>query len=117
MSNGEMSKNAMRRWWVLALRYFERRCAYCRKPGKLTRDHYIPRCLGGPYHPLNIVPACRLCQKRKGSKHPRWSLRRSDNANVAAYFKWLTQQLEDVSEPHIAVRSVRGSAPARKYKL
>lgn len=61
-------------------------CAYCGadgsfywprridgKPGgwvhfSLELDHVYPEALGGTTDPENMVPACRSCNRRKGSK-------------------------------------------------
>lgn len=43
-------------------------CAYCAKPGELSRDHVVPRSRGGPDHAGNIVMACRLCNSAKGDR-------------------------------------------------
>jgi 5-methylcytosine-specific restriction endonuclease McrA len=45
------------------------KCYYCGLPLLLkdaTRDHRIPRCRGGSDSIKNIVPACLLCNQRKG---------------------------------------------------
>lgn len=46
------------------------RCAYCREPlTKYYFDHVFPVRDGGPDIPANLVPACRLCNRRKGRKN------------------------------------------------
>lgn len=49
-------------------------CAYCGEtfvPSKLTRDHVIPRHLGGQDTWTNCVSACWECNQRKGGKLPK----------------------------------------------
>jgi 5-methylcytosine-specific restriction endonuclease McrA len=48
------------------------RCAYCGKPHlehveELTMDHVIPLSRGGANTIENIVPACRACNRSKGT--------------------------------------------------
>lgn len=43
-------------------------CLYCGKAGPLTRDHKVPLVLGGTDDIANIVPACRSCNSRKGTR-------------------------------------------------
>lgn len=48
------------------------RCAYCKRPAsKLTRDHVIPKSMGGSDEPANIVWACESCNRSKGARTPR----------------------------------------------
>lgn len=44
-------------------------CHYCPATAT-TRDHIIPKSLGGATRPWNLVPACRTCNTRKASKLP-----------------------------------------------
>lgn len=55
-------KRAFHRMKIL----YGNRCAYCGFPGGSTRDHVIPKCLGGPDDLGNILPACRPCNAEKG---------------------------------------------------
>jgi 5-methylcytosine-specific restriction endonuclease McrA len=56
------------------------RCCYCglrMHPKHLTYDHVLPRSRGGKTTWLNIVSACKPCNRRKGNKTPaemRWSM-------------------------------------------
>ena len=49
-------------------------CAYCGKAfddaRRRTRDHVIPKALGGSRSANNIVPACLDCNQLKGSHTP-----------------------------------------------
>jgi 5-methylcytosine-specific restriction endonuclease McrA len=40
------------------------------KPLLMTRDHIIPRCLGGRNHISNMQTMCTVCNGKKGSKTP-----------------------------------------------
>lgn len=45
-------------------------CYYCGRPiqpSKLTVDHKIPRCFGGPTLTNNLAPSCKHCNSRKGN--------------------------------------------------
>ena len=49
------------------------RCCWCGNPfplSKLTRDHAIPRSLGGSTDWDNIVLACERCNSRRGDSLP-----------------------------------------------
>lgn len=52
------------------------RCAYCaivmqaddkEAPDAITRDHFVPKCEGGPNHVDNVVVACRDCNNGRGN--------------------------------------------------
>lgn len=54
-------------------------CAYCDRPMDMTgaqnwaartRDHIVPKLLGGTRHPLNLVDCCKECNHLKGSHTP-----------------------------------------------
>lgn len=71
-------------WWIKICAAFGGRCAYCLATDRqLTRDHYIPKALGGKgvnrgLHQLGlVVPACGDCNGRKG-------------ARMAADLEWLS---------------------------
>jgi hypothetical protein len=63
-------------------------CTYCKqpttnqigRPNSLERDHNIPRSRGGNGSRDNKLPACRTCNRQKGSRTPeewyRWLLQR-----------------------------------------
>jgi hypothetical protein len=47
--------------------YFPKGCFWClREQPKLTRDHIIPRALGGKNNRINIVMACYKCNQSRG---------------------------------------------------
>ena len=56
--------------WGQILREHRYQCFYCKKGLKagLTMDHVIPLAKGGRHVKENIVPACRSCNSKKGSK-------------------------------------------------
>ncbi len=46
-------------------------CAACGRPlihSKVTIDHYIPKYHGGTDDERNLLPLCKNCNKRKGSR-------------------------------------------------
>lgn len=48
-------------------------CLYCgnrHAMSALSRDHVVPRCLGGPDAWENVVTACTRCNHRKGGRRP-----------------------------------------------
>jgi len=54
------------------------RCVYCgvethrlskglsRSPALATLDHVVPRSMGGPLNPANLVLACQACNNQRG---------------------------------------------------
>jgi len=55
-------------WEALKITYGHR-CAYCgEQPERLTQDHVIPLTRGGNHTLSNIVPACWVCNRRKGTR-------------------------------------------------
>lgn len=57
------------REWVAILESFNHACAYCLRTGvKLTQEHVAPISKGGPHTAENVVPACTVCNSRKGNR-------------------------------------------------
>lgn len=60
--------------WEQRKAVFGNRCVYCLAPEskdrKLTADHVIPLCRGGPHILANLRPACLSCNSRKQAKKP-----------------------------------------------
>lgn len=57
--------------WETVLQAFDYCCAYCHKKKKpLTQDHITPIALGGSHTLWNVVPACKSCNSKKGTKPP-----------------------------------------------
>ena len=54
--------------WNNVLDRHGRKCFYCSAQGKLTIDHVTPLSLGGKHVKENVVPACRSCNSKKGSR-------------------------------------------------
>lgn len=60
--------------WESKLSEFDSRCAYCgvqavdTPEGRLTPDHIVPIARGGENTINNVVPACSLCNSKKGVK-------------------------------------------------
>ena len=60
-------------------------CRYCGKMAKpVELDHVIPRSLGGPNTPWNLVASCHKCNQRK------------DNKPLAEFLKRRPQRLADI---------------------
>jgi len=53
--------------WVAKLVEYGGYCAYCPAPAD-TKDHDVPLARGGSNGIDNIVPACRSCNSRKGTR-------------------------------------------------
>jgi len=53
--------------WMQLLVEYEHRCAYCGCEGPLQADHRVPLSRGGSNDITNILPACGLCNQRKGA--------------------------------------------------
>lgn len=54
--------------WQAILQDYEWSCAYCGSTDAPCQDHVIPLSLGGPHTKENVVPACRSCNSKKGTK-------------------------------------------------
>ena len=54
--------------WEVAQAFFGYACAYCGKPGKLTKDHLNPLKNGGKLTKENTIPACGHCNSSKKDK-------------------------------------------------
>jgi 5-methylcytosine-specific restriction endonuclease McrA len=58
--------------WQALQDHYRHRCYYCaKKVTKLTMDHIMPLSQGGKHSFMNIVPACRSCNSRKGIRPPK----------------------------------------------
>ena len=59
----------IRAQWERIKRKHKQRCYYCGiKHDKLTIDHVIPISKGGDNSLYNIVPACQVCNSKKGDR-------------------------------------------------
>lgn len=59
--------------WLARFSFYGRRCAYCFADLTVKsphRDHVVPVFFGGTNWASNLVPACKTCNLRKGTK--RW---------------------------------------------
>jgi 5-methylcytosine-specific restriction endonuclease McrA len=66
-------------------------CAYCEKPAD-TLDHVKPRHRGGATVVCNLVPACKNCNRKKGSEDWREWFTRQDSWLIdreARIVQWL----------------------------
>lgn len=51
----------------------EVKCHYCKRelaPAEVTRDHVVPRALGGRDERWNVVSACKTCNIAKADRYP-----------------------------------------------
>ena len=53
--------------WTQLLVEYRHRCAYCGCGGPLQADHRVALSRGGSHDIANILPACGLCNQRKGA--------------------------------------------------
>lgn len=51
--------------WDTCITFFDSKCCYCGKSGKLTKDHLQPLKEGGALEIANVVPACSSCNSSK----------------------------------------------------
>lgn len=56
--------------WMHILDRFHWRCAYCEDGPYEALEHVVPLVLGGGTTADNCVPACRMCNSLKASRHP-----------------------------------------------
>lgn len=56
-------------WQAIKARY-QHRCAYCQQRpfGTLTQDHIVPISKGGFHTRINVIPACKSCNSKKGAR-------------------------------------------------
>lgn len=55
--------------WKTLLKRHGHKCYYCGVESfRLTQDHKVPLSRGGAHSALNIVPACRSCNSKKGTR-------------------------------------------------
>lgn len=55
--------------WAALILSFAYSCGYCGAWGTaLTMDHRVPISRGGTHTIENIIPSCRACNSRKGTK-------------------------------------------------
>lgn len=58
--------------WEALLELYDHRCAYCGERSEdITQDHIVPLSEGSNHTLINIVPACRSCNSRKGARTPK----------------------------------------------
>lgn len=54
--------------WTSRLEYYESKCMYCGSSESIEIEHRIPLSRGGTNLPANLVPACKSCNCKKGTK-------------------------------------------------
>ena len=70
LNNAEKNDFTAAQWQEMKAAYANR-CAYChRKMKRLEQDHITPIARGGSNTVMNIVPACRSCNRRKSKGPP-----------------------------------------------
>ncbi len=78
------SPEAKKLWRKAIKEHFNCTCVYCGKNyerNELTIDHVTPRSKGGDSSLRNLVPACRKCNKDKGSKEWKAYMRQAHGVN------------------------------------
>lgn len=63
-ANGKLHRESIK----ARFEYYGNKCYYCSATNDLTIEHRIPLSRGGTNWPSNIVPACGLCNSKKGTK-------------------------------------------------
>lgn len=54
--------------WNMMLRWYAGKCVYCMGPAEpLEQDHVVPLSQGGKHSMYNVVPACKACNRKKGT--------------------------------------------------
>ncbi len=76
--------------WVYTLKYFNGRCAYCRKAQYACLEHFVPLCLGGSTSMSNVVPGCLSCNALKRNIHPAF-VKTIPQADIERVCKYLQQ--------------------------
>jgi len=61
---GALGNHTLQEWEDLKIE-FDNKCAFCRQPKKLTKDHIIPLSESGTDYIDNIQPLCRNCNSKK----------------------------------------------------
>ena len=77
------SPEAKRLWRRSIKEHFDNTCIYCGttyEPKELTIDHVHPRSQGGNDY-KNVVPACRCCNRDKGSENWQTWMRATQGVN------------------------------------
>ena len=63
-----VSERIDRASWENRLDYYGGKCVYCNTENDITIEHRIPISRGGTNLPANLVPACKSCNCKKGTK-------------------------------------------------
>lgn len=62
-----VNRLSFKEWEQIKERY-QYRCAYCQRERPLTQDHIVPLSKGGFHTQVNVIPACKSCNSRKGNR-------------------------------------------------
>jgi len=69
LKNNAPTNDLSKRQWQEILAAYGYRCAYCdKKSKKLEQDHITALSRGGSNTASNVIPACRDCNTKKGTK-------------------------------------------------
>jgi hypothetical protein len=71
--------------WAKTLDDFGWLCAYCRTEPAVVLEHFVPVVLTGGTTVGNCLPACRRCNARKHTQHPRAALAPETFARLESY--------------------------------
>lgn len=81
-------------------------CIWCGQTRWLTVEHLLPRSRGGRGHAENLAPACRACNRRRGSRPVaavvRERLRAGDPVPAEPLLAALERLSRSPSAPHAA---------------
>lgn len=85
--------------WIIALEYFEYRCAYCgNETREMEQEHFIPLSKGGGYTPGNIIPVCKSCNASRQNKDiVQWLAKRYNPHDTQIILYKITQYFNFIS--------------------
>lgn len=91
-------------------------CQYCGvvNPDRFVMEHVIPKMMGGPYQPWNIVFACKSCNHRKGGAV--WRPMNLDSI-TADYPAWREEVLQRAVVPSPASVGIVSKYPPVSYRI
>lgn len=84
--------------WLIVLKEFDGKCAYCGNDGKQSIDHVVPVTKGGNHTKNNIVPACRSCNSSKNNRElDEWYIKKDfySKERENKIFKWVGYETQN----------------------